>query len=118
MKSLRSFRLLGMLTLLLSLMAIPISALAQRDTPQQPQSPSTQSPSQDAQQTQTFTGKLVKSKGAVVLRDESSNTTYRLDNGEQAKQYLGKSVKVTGTLDPATNTLHVSNIEIMSGPSS
>jgi hypothetical protein len=50
-----------------------------------------------------------------VLKSESSNTVYSVDNGAQAKAYVGKNVKITGTLDPATNMIHVSNIEIVSG---
>jgi lipopolysaccharide export system protein LptA len=113
MKSLSSLRLFGMPTLLFSLMTIPVGALAQQDS--QPQAPAEQTPAPDAQQTQTFTGKLVRSKGSIVLKSESSNTAYSVDNGAQTKAYVGKNVKITGTLDPATNMIHVSNIEIVSG---
>jgi lipopolysaccharide export system protein LptA len=115
MKSLRSLRLLGMPTLLFSLMTIPVGALAQQDSQPQAQAPAEQTPAPDSQQTQTFTGKLVRSKGSIVLKSESSNTAYSVDNGAQAKAYVGKNVKITGTLDPATNMIHVSNIEIVSG---
>jgi hypothetical protein len=117
MKSLSFFKLLGTLAVVLGLFTIPLRLDAQQDT-QSPQSPSTQSPADNPPQAQTFAGKIVKAKGNLVLKDESSNTTYKLDNADQAKQYLGKNVKVTGTLDPATHMIHISNIEVASGPSS
>jgi NOL1/NOP2/fmu family ribosome biogenesis protein len=66
------------------------------------------------QQTQTFMGKISKENGSLVLKDKATNASYKLDNEEQARQFEGKDVKVTGTLDPATNTVHVTNIEIAS----
>ena len=99
--------------LVIGLAAIPLYAQEQPGA-QPGQSPSSgQSSAQSAQaQPQTFSGKIVKSKGGLALKDEASNTTYKLDNEDQAKQYAGKSVKVTGTMDPATNTIHVANIEM------
>jgi lipopolysaccharide export system protein LptA len=110
MKFLKPISLLGVL-IILGLISLPLHA-GQQDSSQSPgQSPSTQSQPQDqSQQAQTFTGKIMKSKGSVVLKDDSSSTAYKLDSEDQAKQYIGKNVKVTGTLDPATNTIHVSNI--------
>jgi len=36
---------------------------------------------------------------------------YYLDDQERAKQYDGQNVKVTGTLDVATSTIHVTDIQ-------
>ena len=36
---------------------------------------------------------------------------HRLDNQDEAKKYEGKQVKVTGTLEVASNTIHVTKIE-------
>ena len=44
----------------------------------------------------------------------SETTSYKLDNQEEVQQYEGKRVKVTGTLDPAINLIHVDQIEPMS----
>jgi lipopolysaccharide export system protein LptA len=115
MKSLSSLRLLGMLTLLLSLVTIPAGAWAQQEPQPQAQTPAAPTAAPEAQQTQTFTGKLVRSKGSVVLKSDSGNTAYSVENAGQVKTYLGKNVKITGTLDPATNMIHVSDIEIVSG---
>ena len=63
---------------------------------------------------QTFSGRIVKSKDQFVLKDKSSNNTYKLDRQDIAKQYRGKDVKVSGTLDSANNTIRVSTIEPLS----
>jgi hypothetical protein len=90
---------------------------SQQSTPtsQQPQTPnasenqpSTDQPKGDV----TVTGKVVKSKGSLVIQDDASNSTYKVDNEDQLKQYMGKNVKVTGTLDAQTKTIHVTNIEV------
>ncbi|HVN78761.1 MAG TPA: DUF5818 domain-containing protein [Terriglobia bacterium] len=59
----------------------------------------------------TFTGKIVKSGDMVVLVDTSSRTTYQLDDQDKAQPFVGKNVKVTGTLDVATNVIHITEIE-------
>jgi len=102
-------------TLLLSLTTIPAGAWAQQEPQPRAQAPSEQTAAPEAQPTQTFTGKLVRSKGIVVLKSDSGNTAYSVENAAQAKAYLGKNVKITGTLDPATNMIHISDIEIVPG---
>ncbi|MBZ5563516.1 MAG: hypothetical protein LAP13_13985 [Acidobacteriia bacterium] len=67
--------------------------------------------SEDKQEAQTFTGKIAQVDGHYVLQDMSSNTNYKLDNEDKAKQFDGKNVKVIGTLDSSSNTIHVSDIE-------
>jgi hypothetical protein len=44
----------------------------------------------------------------LVVKDE----VYRLDSQVQAEQFAGKKVKVTGTLDAKTQTLHVLKMEL------
>jgi Flp pilus assembly protein TadD len=117
MKSLSLLKALCMLALVVSLAAVPLLAQQeQRPATQDPtaQQPSMSQSSAQGQTSQIFVGKVSKSKGDLVLRDDAG-TSYKLDNADQAKQFVGKSVKVTGTLDAATNTIHVTNIE---GPSS
>jgi len=64
-----------------------------------------------AAQEQGFSGKIVKSKDGVALKDATNHTTYKLDDDKRARQFVGKDVTVTGTLDQTTRTIHVSNIE-------
>ena len=59
----------------------------------------------------TFTGVVVKSGDKVVLLDTLSKTSYQLDDQQKAKSFLNKSVRVTGVLNPATGTIHVSAID-------
>jgi hypothetical protein len=74
------------------------------------QSQPSMSQQSQSEPTQIFVGKIAKSKGAVVLRDDAG-TAYKLDNADQAKPFMGKNVKVSGMLDGSTNTIHITNIE-------
>lgn len=67
-------------------------------------------------QNKTFTGKVLKLEGgqyALVTGQtpEGKLAGHFLDNADQAKNYEGKQVTVTGTLDVASNTIHVTNIQ-------
>jgi hypothetical protein len=115
MKSLSLLRLLGLLALLISLAGIPLYGQGQGQQPasQDPAAQSQDSMSQQSAQSQPsqiFVGKVAKSKGDLVLKDDAG-TSYKLDNADQAKPFVGKNVKVTGTLDAATNTIHITTIE-------
>jgi hypothetical protein len=56
-----------------------------------------------------FSGSIVREKSAYVLK--TGNTVYNLDDQDKAKEHKGKNVKVTGSLDKSTNTIHVEKIE-------
>jgi Protein of unknown function (DUF5818) len=71
--------------------------------PAQPQSPAAQ----------TFTGTIISDGMRYVLK-VSSNNVYQLDDQQRAKQYEGKQVKIVGTLDATGNSLHITNIELVS----
>jgi len=62
---------------------------------------------------QTFTGKIVRDGEKYVLK-VSSNTTYQLDEQSSAEQYQDKEVKIVGTVEPGSNTIHVVRIELLS----
>ena len=68
---------------------------------------------QDQQKPQTFMGKIVKINGGqfALLTDEQAGRGVFLDDQDKAKQFEGKNVKVTGVLDTASKTVHVTNIE-------
>lgn len=59
----------------------------------------------------TFTGKVNKKGSTYVLELPSEKTYYILSDQKKAASFEGKNVKVTGTLDAATNTLSVQTIE-------
>jgi hypothetical protein len=63
------------------------------------------------QPSQEFQGTIEKAQSRYVLEDKASGATYQLDNQDKAKQFVDKDVKVTGTLDPSTNTIEVSEIQ-------
>ena len=79
--------------------------------------PPQQGQQQQAQQeNKTFTGKIQKlpsGQYALVTGQtaEGKLSGHFLDDQDNAKKYEGKQVKVTGTFDTATNTIHVTNIE-------
>ena len=62
------------------------------------------------QSARSFEGKIAKSGDKLVLQETSTQTAYQLDDQDKAKQFQGKNVTVTATLDSNTNTLHVVDI--------
>jgi Protein of unknown function (DUF5818) len=71
---------------------------------------------QDQQQNKTFSGKILKlQNGQFALitgqTPEGKLAGHFLDDQDNAKKYEGKQVTVTGTLDVASNTIHVTNIQ-------
>ena len=79
------------------------------DNSSMPQSSQTSTPSSQ-QSARSFEGKIQKSGDKLVLQDSASQTSYQLDDQDKAKQYEGRNVKVMGTVDSASNTLHVIDI--------
>jgi hypothetical protein len=59
----------------------------------------------------TFGGKITKSGSELVLEDSTGESTYQLDDQTKAEAFVGKNVKVTGTVDELTRTVHVARIE-------
>jgi type 1 fimbria pilin len=53
----------------------------------------------------------VKGGAKFVLYDATSKTVYELDDQQKPMQFAGDKVKVTGTLDEATHTIHVTGIQ-------
>jgi hypothetical protein len=105
---------------ILSIVAmVGMSGLGLNLAAQQAQSPSSMPPQQQQQQTdatnpqqtaRSFQGQIAKSGDKLVLQEASTQTNYQLDDQDKAKQFQGKSVTVTATLDASTNTLHVVDI--------
>jgi hypothetical protein len=73
--------------------------------------PPTSMQQQSEQQSKTFSGTITKHGDSFVLNDAANKTSYMLDDGQKASRYEGKKVKVTGTVDTASNTIHVETIE-------
>ncbi|HVC46298.1 MAG TPA: DUF5818 domain-containing protein [Terracidiphilus sp.] len=82
--------------------AMPLIQAPQPQTPDQQQA-------EPVAQAQTFTGTIVQQGDSYALQD-SSGTTYKLDDSSRAKNFVGKSVTVIGKLDSSTNTIAVDSI--------
>ena len=70
---------------------------------------------QDQRQSKTFEGKIAKlddGKYALVTGQtpQGQMAGHFLDDQDSAKKYEGKQVKVTGTLETESNTIHVTKI--------
>jgi hypothetical protein len=64
-----------------------------------------------AMESKTFSGTILKNGNTYVLSDAGTKTSYVLDDAQKASPYEGKKVKVTGTVDAASNTIHVETIQ-------
>jgi hypothetical protein len=53
----------------------------------------------------------VKAGGAYVLVDAATKTMYELDDQKKPAPFAEQNVKITGTYDKTTNTIHVTNIQ-------
>jgi|HubBroStandDraft_4_1064222.scaffolds.fasta_scaffold76625_3 hypothetical protein len=74
-------------------------------------SPLTSFQQQSEQTEKVFSGTIIKSGDEFMLSDAANKLSYVLDNAEKARQYEGKKVKVTGTVNIASNTIHVESIQ-------
>ena len=83
-------------------------------TPQQQNDATPQASDTMTHEATTFSGKITKEDGKLVLKDPVTKVSYKLDDQTQAKQYAGKSVKVSGKLDMNSNTIQVDSIEPLS----
>jgi hypothetical protein len=99
--------------------AVPAQTGQDATPPPAQQQPDQQQPGpqqQDQQASKTFQGKIMKlqdGKFALVTGQTAQGqmSGHFLDDQENAKKYEGKQVKVTGTLETASNTIHVTKIE-------
>ena len=69
------------------------------------------SQNQSTPEVKTFTGKVLSQNGErFILRDETNDVWYHLDDQQQAGKFAGKNVLVTGVLDGRTDTIQVREI--------
>ncbi len=87
-----------------------LHAQSQSQDPSAQQEPDQQQPDQKAA---TFIGQIVKAKNGqyALLTNKEAGKGYYLDDQEKAQQFDGRNVKVIGTLDVATSTIHVTDIQ-------
>lgn len=79
--------------------------------PSKPNQPPDQAapPANDAAAAQTFTGTVVKAKSGdkFMFQEDGTGKIYDIDHQDQVQKFEGKKVKVHGTLDADTKTIHV-----------
>jgi outer membrane biosynthesis protein TonB len=82
---------------------------APSQTPDQAGKPASGAQGESAQPAgaQSFTGTVAKSGDKYVFQDEASGNTYDIDHQDEVQKFEGKKVKVRGTLDASTKTIHV-----------
>jgi uncharacterized protein DUF5818 len=93
----------------------PPAQKPEQQAPSTPASAQQPAPAQqdDAHKTpaaQAFTGTVMKSGDTYVLKT-ADNMTYQLDDQTRAKDFEGKQVQVTGSLDSSNNTIKVQDIK-------
>ncbi len=62
----------------------------------------------------TYCLRFKKTPGKLVLYNSATKTIYQLDNQQEASFFKARRVRVTGTYDPATKTIHVTDINSVS----
>ncbi|MGE5326986.1 MAG: DUF5818 domain-containing protein [Deltaproteobacteria bacterium] len=82
---------------------------AQKQPDQKPGDP----PQQGQATSKTYVGQIIQAQNGqfALLTDKNAGRGYFLDDQEKAKKFTGKNVKVTGTVDTQTKTLHIAQIE-------
>jgi uncharacterized protein DUF5818 len=82
---------------------------------QNPESNTAQQPAQGEkdQKQQAFVGQVIKAQNGkyALLTDKTAGRGYFLDDQTKAKNFDGKTVKVTGTVDSQTKTIHIAEIQ-------
>jgi len=119
---------IGVFAAIVLTMALASMSLAQT-APAQPQDPTAQSPASPAPASPTSpSAKRSPDEGQKPSEGESSapapdtkirpfmgiragDLKYKLDDQNEARRYEGRSVKVTGSLEKQSNTIHVQKIE-------
>jgi hypothetical protein len=84
------------------------SAPPSQDQPQTQTAPATDT-SANAQTPTSFSGTVVKVAKHYALKTDSG--TFQLDDQAKAKQFAGKQVNVSGTLDKSTSMIRVTDIQ-------
>jgi uncharacterized protein YdeI (BOF family) len=65
----------------------------------------------EATELKIFTGTIAKDGDQYVLRDDSTKSSFQLDDQETAGKFANKRVRVMGVLDARNETIRVKAIE-------
>ena len=75
--------------------------------PAQGQAPAQAQQSNSAADGHEFVGTIQKQGTKYVFQDAASGQTYDIDHQDEVRKFDGKKVRVRGTLDEQTKTIHV-----------
>jgi hypothetical protein len=59
----------------------------------------------------TLPGKISRKSGKFIFKEDRRGIVYSLDDQKEARNFSGKAVLVTGTIDSKVSLLHVHKIE-------
>jgi hypothetical protein len=59
----------------------------------------------------TLPGRISHKAGKFIFKEDHRGIVYSLDDQKEARNFSGKAVLVTGTIDPKVNLVHVHKIE-------
>ena len=59
----------------------------------------------------TLPGKISRKAGKFIFKEDHRGIVYSLDNQKGARNFSGKAVLITGTIDSKVHLLHVHKIE-------
>jgi hypothetical protein len=91
------------------LAASGVCAVAQAPPPAQPHGTTTASTNSLKTKVRPFMGRVLRENSGYVLK--AGDLEYKLDDPEAVSTYKGKNVKIKGSLDLQSNTIHVEKIE-------
>ena len=66
---------------------------------------------ENGKSTQVFTGTIVASGEKYLLDDPTNKITYELDDPKKASAFVGKKVRVVGSLDATMKIIHVESVQ-------
>jgi len=66
-------------------------------------------PTASQQKARPFMGTIIREKESYVLR--AGDLEYKVDDPVKARRFAGKNVKIMGTFDKTSNTIHMETIE-------
>jgi uncharacterized protein YdeI (BOF family) len=75
--------------------------------PAAPPPDQSQAAPEDATGSKEMVGTIVKQGDKYMFQDTATGTTYDIDHQDEVKKFEGKKVRVHGTIDPNTKTIHV-----------
>jgi len=90
-------------------LALTGSMLIAQENPQPRQTPVQSQAQKDSQQ--TTAGKITQADDGKYVLVDSAGKLYQLDDQKTAEKFNGKNVKVSGTVDTTSNTIHVTDIQ-------